>query len=156
MIRSRRYIISEPLSDSIITEWCRRYPKYEFKKASYEEILKGFERKGFCYITSAVCDSMDKPDDCYELTAFRAFRDTYMRGTPERLKLISQYYELAPVIVTYINYCTDRKAYYDMLWNKYLSRCLKAIEAKKYDICEKYYIKMVNDLRKKVPLNFDM
>jgi hypothetical protein len=99
---------------------------------------------------------MDKPEDCYELTAFRAFRDTYMQSTPDRLKLISQYYELAPVIVTYINYCTDRKAYYEAIWNQYLSRCLKAIEAKKYDICEKYYIKMVKELKKKIPLGFEM
>lgn len=155
-IRSRMLTISEPLSDSIISEWGMRYPKYEFKKASYEEILKGFERKGFCFITSAVCDTMNKPDDCYELTAFRAFRDTYMQQTQERLKLVSQYYELAPIIVTYINYCTDRNRIYDTLWKQYLKRCLKAIEAKKYDICEKYYTKMIYELKEKVPLGFEI
>jgi hypothetical protein len=151
MIRSRKLTISEPLSDCILSEWSKRYPKYEFKKASFEEIQKGFERKGFCYITSAVCDTMNKPEDCYELTAFRAFRDTYMQSTSKRRKLVTQYYELAPIIVTYINLCTDRKTYYDWIWNKYLSRCLEAIEDNKYRVCEKNYIKMVNDLKKKVP-----
>ena len=34
-------------------------------------------KKG-CFITSAVCESFGKPDDCYELTMFRSFRDNYL------------------------------------------------------------------------------
>jgi hypothetical protein len=155
MIRYRKLEISEPLSDCIISEWRKRYPKYEFKKASYEEIAKGFERKGFCFISSAVCDSMGKSDDCYELTTFRNFRDTYMQQSPHGRKLISQYYELAPIIVAYINLCLNKESYYEFIWRRYLSRCLRAIEEKDYSACEKYYINMVADLRKKVPFDWN-
>ena len=31
-----------------------------------------------CFVTTAVCDSFGKSDDCYELTAFRAFRDNWL------------------------------------------------------------------------------
>ena len=32
----------------------------------------------FCYITTAVCRSMDKADNCYELTTLREYRDGYL------------------------------------------------------------------------------
>lgn len=35
----------------------------------------------FCYITTAVCETFGKPDDCYELRLLRTYRDGYLAGT---------------------------------------------------------------------------
>lgn len=36
-----------------------------------------------CFITTAVCDSFNKLDDCYELTMFRDFRDNWLKKQPK-------------------------------------------------------------------------
>ena len=38
--------------------------------AEYSYIEAGFHKK-FCYITTAVCETFGKPDDCYELMLLR-------------------------------------------------------------------------------------
>ena len=52
------------------------------KQCCFEDIAGGF-RKGFCYITTAVCESQNKPDDCYEPSDAQAFRDGYLMQTEE-------------------------------------------------------------------------
>lgn len=37
---------------------------------------------GGCYITTATCEEYGKPDDCYELTTFRNFRDNWLKNNP--------------------------------------------------------------------------
>ncbi|GHU54664.1 hypothetical protein FACS1894132_09650 [Clostridia bacterium] len=59
--------------------------------------------KSGCYITTAVCTSLEKPDDCYELTLLRNFRDTFLKNQPDGETLIKPYYEDAPRIVDKIN-----------------------------------------------------
>lgn len=150
MIRYLKLSVSEPLSDAIITLWRNSYPKFQFNKGTYEDLESGFKQK-LCFITTAVCKTMNKPDDCYELTAFRSFRDNYMSGTREGQQLIEEYYKIAPAIVAYLNLCTDYQFRYQQLWMEYLQPCLKAIEEKRYSECEKYYKKMVYDLKEEIP-----
>ena len=100
-----------------------------------------------CYITTAVCESFGKPDDCYELTAFRKFRDTYLIHTLEGKQLIRQYYITAPRIVEAINRKMDKEKIYLNIWNKYLLPCLTCIENKEYLECKSRYITMVNQLQ---------
>ena len=152
MIRYLNLSISESLSDSIQREWSLKYPKYEFQKAEFEELCRGFDRKGFCFITSAVCETRNRPDDCAELMTLRAFRDGYMQEDPHRRALVEQYYAIAPIIVAYLNLCTDRRASYERIWKQYLCRCLEEIEARNYEGCEKRYTEMVRDLREALPL----
>lgn len=56
-----------------------------------------------CFITTAVCDSFGKADDCYELTAFRNFRDKWLVNQADGKNLIAEYYNIAPKIVEKIN-----------------------------------------------------
>ena len=81
-IRKLALPTSEDFCDVLQKEWVRRYPKTPFYLGSYEEISTGFRKKilGLCFITTAVCEEEGKPDDCEELTAFRAFRDGYLKS----------------------------------------------------------------------------
>lgn len=66
---------------------------------------------GMCFITTAVCAYLGKPDDCEELTILRAFRDGYMRSTGELDTLVQQYYQEAPDIVAKLDKLTaDKKS----------------------------------------------
>lgn len=99
-----------------------------------------------CYITTAVCRDSGKPDDCYELTQFRAFRDNWLVNQPDGKKLIKQYYDTAPEIVRKIDRQPDNHEIYQELNEKYLTPCLRYIEDEKYQECKELYSDMVYSL----------
>ena len=67
-----------------------------------------------CFITTAVCQTFNKSDDCYELTMFRSFRDNWLREQPDGEGLISEYYDIAPKIVSKINNFAEANQIYRM------------------------------------------
>jgi hypothetical protein len=146
MVRYLRYEISEPLAEQLILEWRERYPKFEFYKGSYEEFEAGFVPKGLCFITTAVCSTLNKQDDCYELSALRQFRDTYMQDTKERQLLVAKYYHTAPAIVASIDTQPKAKEKYYEIWNKYIEPCLMDLEHNRPEECIQRYATMVQDL----------
>lgn len=99
-----------------------------------------------CYITTAVCEEYGKPDDCYELTAFRNFRDTWLIQQPDGQELIERYYRTAPDIVTAINKQENRSEIYHHLNETYLSDCLSYIENQDYENCKQRYVNMMEYL----------
>ena len=138
---------SRPLVDQILVEWKEAFPKSNLQAAEYEYIEKGFHRK-FCYITTAVCETFGKPDDCYELTTLRNYRDHYLAGLPEGERIIRAYYDVAPTIVKHINKRDDSADIYADIWKRYLSPCISMIENGKNEECKELYTEMVETLRK--------
>lgn len=99
-----------------------------------------------CYITTAICEEYGKPDDCYELTTFRAFRDNWLVHQPDGEQLIKRYYDTAPAIVEKINKQPNRTEIYHYLNDCYLSKCLSYIEAGENEKCKELYVAMVEYL----------
>ena len=120
--------------DSIAKEWLK-------------ELNEG--KKDGCFITTAVCDTFGKPDDCYELNMFRNFRDNWLKKQADGRKLIHEYYTIAPQIVSAINVLPDAKLIYQRIWNEYLEKCLFFIENNKNVACKEKYMEMVQTLAKK-------
>ncbi len=149
MITSVNLSIGEALADNVVAEWNKKNPKHAFHKAHYDDIQKGFEQKHLCFITTAVCEALDKKEDCYELNSFRRFRDEYMMQSEEGIELVKEYYQVAPVIVTLINMQLDSRSNYESLWLQYLKPCLRDIEENKLEDCRKKYIQMVLKLKNK-------
>ena len=102
-----------------------------------------------CFITTAVCDSFNKADDCYELTAFRKFRDEWLINQADGRSLIDEYYRIAPAIVEKINKLTDAAQIYKNIWTNYLKPCLKLIESGENSACKAKYVEMVRYLQKR-------
>lgn len=102
-----------------------------------------------CYITTAVCTSFGKPDDCYELQAFRDFRDGCLKNQAGGESLIQEYYETAPQIIEKIDLREDSAIIYRHVWETYLSKCLSFIENKEFERCKQLYVCMVEDMRHK-------
>lgn len=136
---------SKELAEAVQKAWKEQFPTTNVKGASFEKINSGFERR-FCYITTAVCETFGKPDDCYELTLLRNYRDTYLSDQEDGDRIIREYYDLAPTIVKHINRRDDAKEIYRQIWSEYLSPCIGMIEEGKNEDCKNLYIKMVRDL----------
>lgn len=141
--------ISKELCQVLQTNWVARNPKNPFFVGTYDEISGGFRKKfKLCFITTAVCEELGKPDDCEELTAFRAFRDGYLRTCEDGEALIREYYDIAPGIVTCINICGDRAARYEEIRTRYLAPCYEEIQAGALAECKTRYTRMVRELEK--------
>jgi len=135
----------EPLTDCIVLKWAEVFPKYKIQKATFEDINGGFKRK-WCYITTAVCESLGKGDDCYELNVLRSYRDGYLSSQEDGEEIIRLYYDIAPTIVHRIDRCDNAAEIYSEIYKNYLSPCIHLIEENKLSECKTEYFRMVNEL----------
>lgn len=136
---------AEPFTDLLVEKWNAAF-KTSVGKASYEKIENGFHKK-WCYITTAVCESQGKPDDCYELQLLRDYRDHYLLLTEEGEALVKEYYNIAPTIVNRIRHSEDSQKIYAEIWNSYLSPCVRMIEEGEQEACKERYMDMVYELK---------
>ena len=149
MVDKLHLSISKEFCETLQKRWVERYPKSPFYVGSYDAISGGFRRRfKLCFITTAVCEELGKPDDCEELTAFRAFRDGYLMTCPDGPALIEEYYNIAPGIVTCIDHCGDRHARYTAIRDQYLAPCFADLKAGRMEACKDRYIAMVRDLER--------
>lgn len=137
---------SKLLADKLVAAWKREFPKSNVQAAEYDYIEKGFHKK-FCYITTAVCDTFGKADNCYELMLLRDYRDGYLASLPEGDAMIREYYDVAPTIVKHINQSEDAKDIYRGIWENYLRPCITMIENQQMEECKDLYREMVYSLR---------
>ena len=117
--------------------------------SSYEEVLGGFKKGIFCYITTAVCEYQNKPDDCYELTTLRTYRDEYLMQSEEGRSLVQEYYGIAPRIVWAIGMQPDAGDIYHTLYENYLMPCIHYAEDGENEACKDLYVDMVRGLEEK-------
>jgi len=137
--------------EKLLQLWQEAYPKQTFQIVTFESIAGGFREHKLCFITTAVCTYQGKSDDCAELTAFRNFRDNWLRRRPFGKSLIRTYYRIAPALVTVMN-VTEPDILYPALWDTYLHPCYDALQAGKFIRCRRLYTAMVRSLRKKYRL----
>ena len=148
LIRYTRSDVLEELVDLMVESWNDNGVSLDIKKTTFENIKTGFKTR-LCYITTAVCESLGKGDDCYELNLLRDFRDNYLLSNEDGKKLVDEYYDIAPTIVKRINKCDDAKGIYHTLWEDYIQPCIKMIESGKLTDCGQKYKEMVTTLQKK-------
>jgi len=138
---------TEILADALISTWNHTFTRYTIKKGTFADIDGSFKRK-LCYITTAVCESLEKEDDCYELTALRGFRDNYMMHSKVGSALVKEYYEMAPILVMRINSMKESNVIYKNIYEQFIQPCISFIENRKYMECQNKYSEMVQALRK--------
>ena len=151
MVLRQKLPSGREFADTLQAAWVGRYPKSPFYVGDYDSLADGFRKKkffGLCFITTAVCESEGKPDDCAELTAFRAFRDGYLQAQPDGAALIEEYYRIAPTIVMCIDVCGDRAERYAAIRKQYLQPCYDALQAGDLAGCKTKYVRMVRDLER--------
>lgn len=137
---------AKELTDCVCGKWAEVFPGNRIQSADYASIVSGFRTK-LCYITTAVCRSLDKPENCYELELLRDYRDDYLRQNGGEA-LIEEYYDVAPTIVKRIDKSADAQEKYRYIWERYLKHCVVAIEKGELKACGETYVEMVEELKK--------
>ena len=148
LLRYNRSEVLEELVDLIVELWNDNGVSLDIKKTTFENIKAGFKAR-LCYITTAVCESLGKGDDCYELNLLRRYRDEHLQTNEKGRKLVKQYYDIAPTIVKRINKCDNSQEIYLHLWENYIQPCIDMIESDELEKCGHKYIEMVDSLQKK-------
>ncbi len=133
-------------SEVLQREWKEAFPKSNVQAAELEYIEKGFHKK-FCYITTAVCRTQQRGDNCYELNLLRDYRDGYLAERENGEELIRRYYDVAPTIVRHIDERENSGEIYQQIWDSYLEPCIHMIEKGKNEDCLVLYTRMVDDLQ---------
>lgn len=101
---------------------------------------------GGCFLTTACCQYKGLPDDCYELTTLRNFRDTYLKTTEAGNALVEEYYRIAPSIVDKIMENPNKAALLDDIYTE-VCKILVLIEAKRQEAAINAYQAMVLDIQ---------
>ena len=137
------------MTQKMVEIWNEKMPEFKIGHSTVSGIQGGFKKGIFCYITTAVCQSLDRPDDCYELTTLREYRDQYLLATKEGEEIVKEYYNIAPTIVKRIDKEPKAAEIYRNIWEVYLSPCIHLIEENKKEECKALYTDMVRKLEEK-------
>ena len=100
----------------------------------YEECprYKASQSSGGCFLTSACVEARGLPDNCYELTTLRKFRDEYLAKQECGKCEIAHYYQVAPAIVKIITARNDSSVVFAQIYDELALPCIKMIES--YDM----------------------
>ncbi len=137
---------SNTLAETIVTKWNQAFIKYTLRIGRFDDIKKGFRTK-LCYVTTAVCDSLGKDENCYELKLLKKYRDEYLCNQPDGEELINEYYNIAPTIVNRINKKDNAVEIFQSIFQTYINPCIQDIEANDNEACKQTYIKMIRVLQ---------
>ena len=135
------------LADAILEKWNRPPIEGNIQWTSYEKLQGGFRRR-LCYITTAVCESQNKADDCYELKLLRSYRDSYLMSSEEGKAVVEEYYDVAPTIVNHINKRENASEIYTEIYDRYICPCIRLLEQGKKEECREVYTGMVKGLKR--------
>lgn len=139
----------EKLAHRTVELWNeKKVTSLTLKYSTYAEIDRGYKKK-LCYITTAVCQHQNKPDDCYELTTIRAYRDFYLMQTEKGREIVNEYYNIAPGLVMMMDMQNDAGQIYQNIYKEYLIPCIQHIENERNEECCELYMQMVNNLKEK-------
>ena len=105
-----------------------------------------------CFLTTAICNYLQKEDNCYELTILRKFRDDWLKKQPGGHRLITEYYFIAPDIVCTLAASPSKDKIYNRLWRRYIKPCVAYIETGEFTACKKKYMAMVRYLQRVLPI----
>ncbi len=153
-IRAYEGTFAEPMITVLVDKWNKTFPQYQIKAGTFEEINGGFKRK-LCYVTTAVCLSLGKAEDCREIRMLKDYRDGFLSAQSDGPQLINEYYDIAPTIVNRINKRADAHETYQNIYQKYISPCIEMIENEKLTDCKELYTQMMRNLSQEYLLSYN-
>jgi len=135
------------LLNKLTDKWNGHFKQYCLKPGSFQDINGGFKTR-LCYITTAVCESLGKNRDCYEVNLLKNYRDSYLLEDEEGKQLVDEYYDIAPTIVNRINKLNDSEAVYKEIYDTYINPCIHFIENGDNEASKELYVEMTRKLEK--------
>ena len=101
---------------------------------------------GGCFITTSICQTLNKPDDCTELTTLRIFRNEYLLTNDNYRELVHYYYNIAPKMVEKLEKHHNKNEISYTLYDEFLKGIIKNINRKQYIQAIDRYEEMLNYL----------
>ncbi len=136
------------LLENLTEKWNAHFKQYSLKPGSFADINGGFKSR-LCYVTTAVCDSLGKGRDCYEINLLKNYRDSYLMETEEGSRLVNEYYDIAPTIVNRINKLEESQDIYKNIYDTYINPCIRLIENGDNEGTKELYVTMTRELQSK-------
>ncbi|MEX1235383.1 MAG: CFI-box-CTERM domain-containing protein [Roseovarius sp.] len=99
-----------------------------------------------CFLTTACCTHMGRPDTCGELQTLRAFRDGWLARQPQGDAVIAEYYRIAPTLCAHI---AENPAALRALYWRTIVPCVVAIRLGANGIAFRLYRHMVRNLQRR-------
>jgi hypothetical protein len=119
-------------------------------RAIHIEESEGPSKKpGGCFITTAVAESTNLPDDCHALEVMRHLRDTYMQETGNRREEVEDYYHIAPRIVAAISRHRDAGDEWHRIMSRWLVPILRSADEGDSATAHEMYRGMVMELKER-------
>lgn len=132
--------------------YCTHYRQYY----TYDDSCRGYWSEsgevsggGGCFLTTACCEYMNLPDNCYELEVMRKFRDDVLLKTYSGSALVKYYYDLAPQIVEVIQHHEKKKEILEWIYKEIVEIC-NLVECGKNDEAISHYVLLVYHVERKV------
>jgi hypothetical protein len=126
--------------------------KKTIKKPTEKKSQKKKKDPLMCFLTTACVKYYSLPDNAYELTTLRKYRDDYLTSSAGGKKLISEYYRISPKLVELANADNERKNVYEFIYSRIREACSE-IEKQNYASAKKIYVDLVGNLMKKYQVN---
>lgn len=137
-LNAQAYTVIE-YGDNLITKAFKNIFDISDRSARAQEyVAKRAYGGGGCFITTAICEAENKPDNCDELETLRNWRDNVLAKMDGGKSLIDHYYHIAPFIVDQINIRDDAKEIWSLLRTVYLYPAIKAINEGRH--CDALYL----------------
>ena len=120
---------------NVYNNYCK---SYNYNECS---IYRSKNPSSGCFITTVVCDILNKEDDCELLNDFRCFRDNVLQKNEQYYEYLQDYDGIGPVIANKLNEDNNRESIASAIYNNALIPIDNLLKDKKYDeACEKYYL----------------
>lgn len=138
--------------------WCRlqwltaesESQHYDTSGAESPEKSKNSGSDDRCFLTTTCVEVMGLADNCEELTILREFRDGYMRTQADGIKLIEEYYRIAPGIVAALKKKPQFREIAIDLYDRLVLGSIKLIQSGQDRKAMDHYSSYVRKLQKEV------
>lgn len=111
--------------------WCthrREYVDPYSEGCGYnDDKSDGKDPNGGCYLTTAMCSILGKPDNCFELETLRSFRGNYMKKDKEGQKLLREYDLISPPIAKALENSENSTVIAKTMLNNYINPAIEMI-----------------------------
>lgn len=102
-----------------------------------------------CFITTACVRAKGLPDDCYELTTLRRFRDEVLLKSPDLKGYVEDYYQKAPLIIAEIDKLDNSLEIYERIYNEMILPSVRYVDEKEEQRAIELYYGYYMELLKK-------
>lgn len=141
---------SDPRCDS----FCEAYSRSNSARENMYNNSRGHQ--GGCYLTTAMCNILNYPDDNYYLQTLRSFRDNTLKTNINYIPMLLVYDTIGPMIAYNLLNDKNKEEIANSLFNEYISKAVTSIENEKVEDAINIYMAMTTSLAKRYNIDLSL